>query len=325
MTIIPTNIEFDWFQLPVLALVYVYDPLHLWLSVMGLTGLLLLAPWLPPKRCGTAQLTTRITFRPDHKSVTARFGETLLDAGLRQDINLPYECRNGSCGVCKCTVVQGQVDPGLYQPSALIAEERAQGKVLLCAASALTDVEIEYAVSSSEKKFREYSARVVELEKLTYDVMRVHLKLPEEQQVFFKAGQYINIILEDGQRRSFSFANPPHDYEFIELQIRRVEGGRFTPHGFETMKVGDEIRFEGPLGDFALRESERPIVFVAGATGFAPVKSMVEDAFERGLKRPIYLYWGVKQLRDLYLPELPQHWASEHANFHLSRCFPNRH
>lgn len=317
MTIVPTNIEFDWFQLPVLALVYVYDPLHLWLGVMGLTGLLLLAPWLPPKRRGTAQLTTRITFRPDHRSVTARFGETLLDAGLRQDIDLPYECRSGGCGVCKCTVVQGQVDPGLYQPSALSSAERAQGKVLLCAASALTDVEIEYAVSSSEKKLREYSARVVELEKLTYDVMRVHLKLPEEQQVSFKAGQYINIILEDGLRRSFSFANPPHDCEFIELQIRLVEGGRFTTHVFETMKVGDEIRFEGPLGDFALRESERPIVFVAGATGFAPVKSMVEDAFERGLKRPIYLYWGVKQLRDLYLPELPQHWASEHANFHF--------
>ena len=317
MAIVPTNIEFDWFQLPVLAIVYIYDPLHVWFGVMGLTGLLFLVPWLPPKRRGTAQLTTRITFRPDHKSVTARFGETLLDAGLRQDINLPYECRNGGCGVCKCTVVQGQVDPGLYQPSALSAEELAQGTVLLCAASALNDVEIEYAVSSAERGFREYSAHVVKLEKLTYDVMRVLLKLPEEQQVSFKAGQYINIILEDSQRRAFSFANPPHDSEFIELQIRLVEGGRFTTHVFETMKVGDEIRFEGPLGDFALRESERPIVFVAGATGFAPVKSMVEDAFERGLKRPIYLYWGVKQLRDLYLPELPQRWASEHANFHF--------
>lgn len=317
MAIVPTNIEFDWFQLPVLALVYVYDPLHVWFGVMGLTGLLFLVPWLPPKRRGTAQLTSRITFRPDQKSVTARFGETLLDAGLRQDINLPYECRNGGCGVCKCTVVQGQVDPGLYQPSALSAAELAQGKVLLCAASALNDVEIEYAVSSAEKGFREYNAHVIKLEKLTYDVMLVLLKLPGEQQVAFKAGQYINIILEDGQRRAFSFANSPHDSEFIELQIRLVEGGRFTTHVFETMKVGDEIRFEGPLGDFALRESERPIVFVAGATGFAPVKSMVEDAFERGLKRPIYLYWGVKQLRDLYLPELPQRWAGEHANFHF--------
>ena len=119
-----------------------------------------------------------------------------------------------------------------------------------------------------------------------------------QQQIGFKAGQYINIILDDGERRAFSFANPPHEPEFVELQIRLVEGGRFTTHVFEKMKEDDEIRFEGPLGDFALRESERPIVFVAGATGFAPVKSMVEDAFKRGLTRPIFLYWGVKQLRD---------------------------
>ncbi|MBK7565332.1 MAG: cytochrome b N-terminal domain-containing protein [Propionivibrio sp.] len=317
MSVVPTNIEFDWFQLPVLSLVYVFDPLYLWLGVMGFTGLLALTPWLPPKRRGAAQPTTRITFRPDHKSVTARFGETLLDAGLRQDINLPYECRNGGCGVCKCTVLQGQVDPGLYQPSALSAEELSQGKVLLCSASAINDVEIEYAASTVEKAFREYAARVVKLERLTYDVMRILLKLPDDQQIGFKAGQYINIILDDGERRAFSFANPPHEPEFVELQIRLVEGGRFTTHVFEKMKEGDEIRFEGPLGDFALRESERPIVFVAGATGFAPVKSMVEDAFKRGLTRPIFLYWGVKQLRDLYLPELPKRWASEHANFHF--------
>ena len=317
MSVVPTNIEFDWFQLPVLSLVYVFDPLYLWLGVMGFTGLLALTPWLPPKRRGAAQPTTRITFRPDHKSVTARFGETLLDAGLRQGINLPYECRNGGCGVCKCTVLQGQVDPGLYQPSALSAEELSQGKVLLCSASAINDVEIEYAASTVEKAFREYAARVVKLERLTYDVMRILLKLPDDQQIGFKAGQYINIILDDGERRAFSFANPPHEPEFVELQIRLVEGGRFTTHVFEKMKEGDEIRFEGPLGDFALRESERPIVFVAGATGFAPVKSMVEDAFKRGLTRPIFLYWGVKQLRDLYLPELPKRWASEHANFHF--------
>lgn len=317
MSVVPTNIEFDWFQLPVLALVYVFDPLYLWLGVMGFTGLLALTPWLPPKRRGTAQLTTQISFHPDQKSVTARFGETLLDAGLRQGIDLPYECRNGGCGVCKCTVLQGQVDPGLYQPSALSAEELSQGKVLLCSASAINDVEIEYAASTVEKAFREYAARVVKLERLTYDVMRILLKLPDDQQIGFKAGQYINIILDDGERRAFSFANPPHEPEFVELQVRLVEGGRFTTHVFEKMKEGDEIRFEGPLGDFALRESERPIVFVAGATGFAPVKSMVEDAFKRGLTRPIFLYWGVKQLRDLYLPELPKRWASEHANFHF--------
>ena len=317
MSVVPTNIDFDWFELPVLALVYVTNPLHLWFWVLGLTGLLFLIPWLPPKRRGAAKEQTSITFHPDHKAVTARFGETLLDAGLRQDINLPYECRNGGCGACKCTVLAGKVDPGLYQPSALSAEELAQGKVLLCCATAIDDAEIEYEAAAPVKAFKEYRARVVKLEKLTYDVMRVLLKLPEGQQIPFKAGQYINIILDDGQRRAFSFANPPHEAEFVELQIRLMKGGLFTTHVFEKMKEGDEVRFEGPIGDFSLRESQRPIVFVAGATGFAPVKSMVEDAFKRGLKREIHLYWGVRQLRDLYLPDLPQQWARDHANFHF--------
>jgi CDP-4-dehydro-6-deoxyglucose reductase, E3 len=317
MSVVPTNIDFDWFELPVLALVYVTNPLHLWFWVLGLTALLFLIPWLPPKRRGAAKEQTSITFHPDHRAVTARFGETLLDAGLRQDINLPYECRNGGCGACKCTVLAGKVDPGLYQPSALSAEELAQGKVLLCCATAIDDAEIEYDASAAVKAFKEYSARVVKMEKLTYDVMRVLLKLPEGQQIPFKAGQYINIILDDGQRRAFSFANPPHEAEFVELQIRLMKGGLFTTHVFEKMKEGDEVRFEGPIGDFSLRESQRPIVFVAGATGFAPVKSMVEDAFKRGLKREIHLYWGVRQLRDLYLPELPQQWARDHANFHF--------
>ena len=317
MSVVPTNIDFDWFELPVLALVYVTNPLHLWFWVLGLTALLFLIPWLPPKRRGAAKEQTSITFHPDHRAVTARFGETLLDAGLRQDINLPYECRNGGCGACKCTVLAGKVDPGLYQPSALSAEELAQGKVLLCCATAIDDAEIEYDASAPVKAFKEYRARVVKMEKLTYDVMRVLLKLPEGQEIVFKAGQYINIILDDGQRRAFSFANPPHEAEFVELQIRLMKGGLFTTHVFEKMKEGDEIRFEGPIGDFSLRESQRPIVFVAGATGFAPVKSMVEDAFKRGLKREIHLYWGVKQLRDLYLPELPQQWARDHANFHF--------
>jgi NAD(P)H-flavin reductase/quinol-cytochrome oxidoreductase complex cytochrome b subunit len=317
MSVVPTNIDFDWFELPVLALVYVTNPLHLWFWVLGLTALLFLIPWLPPKRRGAAKEQTSVTFHPDNRAVTARFGETLLDAGLRQDINLPYECRNGGCGACKCTVLAGKVDPGLYQPSALSAEELSQGKVLLCCATAIDDAEIEYDASAPVKAFKEYRARVVKMEKLTYDVMRVLLKLPEGQQIAFKAGQYINIILDDGQRRAFSFANPPHEAEFVELQIRLMKGGLFTTHVFEKMKEGDEIRFEGPLGDFSLRESQRPIVFVAGATGFAPVKSMVEDAFKRGLKREIHLYWGVKQLRDLYLPELPQQWARDHANFHF--------
>ena len=329
LAVVPTDIEFDWIELVVLALVYEMNPLHLWFWVIGLSVLFFLVPWLPPKKLSGAKALTSITFHPDRKTVTARFGETLLDAGLRQDIELPYECRSGGCGMCKCTVLQGKVDPGLYQPSALSAEELAQGKVLSCCATALEDAEIEYEAAVAPSAVREYTARVVKMERLSYDVMRVLLKLPEGQRIAFKAGQYINVILEDGERRAFSFANPPHEAEFVELQIRLVPGGRFTTHVFERMQEGDELRFEGPMGDFVLRESDRPIVFVAGATGFAPVKSMVEDAFRHGIQRPIHLYWGVKSLRDLYLPNLPERWAREHENFHyipvLSEPAPEDH
>ncbi|HPP47329.1 MAG TPA: FAD-binding oxidoreductase [Accumulibacter sp.] len=317
MALVPTGIAFDWFELPVLALVYVVEPLKLWFWVLGLTAVLFLVPWLPPKRRGAMPAQQNITFHPDRQTVSARFGETLLDAGLRQNIDLPYECRNGGCGVCKCSVLQGRVDPGLYQPSALSNEELALGKVLLCCATALEDVEIEYRAAPTTSSIRTFTARVTHMQRLTDDVMQLRLELPAGEQIAFKAGQYLNVILEDGQRRAFSFANPPHEPDAIELQIRLLPGGRFTSHVFEQMQVGDELQCEGPLGDFVLRESARPIVFVAGATGFAPVKSMVEDAFHRGLQREIHLYWGVRRLKDLYLPELPTRWAREHANFHF--------
>jgi NAD(P)H-flavin reductase/quinol-cytochrome oxidoreductase complex cytochrome b subunit len=319
LNIAPRDINFDWFVLPVYALIYEWDPWKVWYLCWVVTFLLFITPWLPPKLRRGAKSELTVTAHPDNRSFKARFSETLLDAGLRQGLDLPFECRNGGCGVCKCTVLNGKVDPGVYQPNALSKQELAMGKVLMCCASPLDDVEIEYLPASvlTRVPLREYIGRVVMMEKLTHDVMRVMIKLPDGVKIPFKAGQYINIILEDGERRAFSFANPPHQSELIELQIRLMPGGRFTTHVFEKMHDGDEIRFEAPLGDFVLRESQRPIIFVAGATGFAPVKSMVEDGFERGIKRPIYLYWGVRKRRDLYLPELPEQWARDHDNFHF--------
>lgn len=319
LSMVPQNFQFDWFELPMLALIYVWDPMTVWYLVIGLSVLLTLTPWLPPKRRGVAKAEARVAFHPGNRTISVRFDETLLDAGLRQELPLPYECRNGGCGVCKCTVLAGNVDPGIYQPSALSAEELAQGKVLLCCAIPRDDAEIEYTVDESRilNPVREYAARVVTMDRLSYDVMRVRLALPDGERIQFKAGQYINIILDDGERRAFSFATPPYQNKFIELQIRLVPGGRFTTHVFEGMRVDDTLHIEGPFGDFVLRESNRPIIFVAGATGFAPVKSMVEDAFHKGIRRPIHLYWGVRRPEDLYMPELPAEWAKSHSNFHF--------
>lgn len=312
-----TTLDFDWFYLPVYPLLYLWPLGQVWALVAGVTALLVALPWLPPKLRRGEQRDLQVSVHPDGRTLSARRGETLLEAGLRQGIALPYECRNGACGVCKCTVLNGRVDAGVYQPSALSAAERESGLVLMCCAVPLQDVEIEYATENAPapSPAREYVGRVARMERLTHDVMRVLVELPPGENIPFQAGQYVNVILDDGQRRAFSFANPPHESEFLEMQIRLVAGGRFTSHVFEGMKVGDAIRFEGPLGDFVLRESNRPIIFVAGATGFAPVKSMVEDAFRKGIRRPIFLYWGVRKRRDLYLPELAERWQREHDNF----------
>ncbi|NDP43847.1 MAG: 2Fe-2S iron-sulfur cluster binding domain-containing protein [Aromatoleum sp.] len=311
----PTTVAFDWFYLTVYPLLYRWSPGGMWALVGILTLLLLILPWLPPKR--RAKDDFHLMVRPDNRIVPARQGETILEAVLREGIAFPYECRNGGCGQCKCAVSYGSVEQGPHQESALSAAERAKGVVLACSAMPLSDVELEYVPRSLPGgiRAREYRARVASMQKATDDVMIVRLKVDGDP-IRFYPGQYINVCLPDGQRRSFSFATAPHVNDEIELQIRLIPGGQFTTHVFTEMKVGDTIRFEGPLGSFFLRDdSDKPILFVAGATGFAPVKSMVEHAFHVGMKRRMILYWGVRSRRDLYLPDLPKRWAAEHPNF----------
>ena len=201
---------------------------------------------------------------------------------------------------------------------------RERGQALLCCATALEDVVISIDVVSLDPAVaftvRSADARIERIERLSDDVIRLMLSLPSGTEMPFIAGQYLNIVLEDGQRRAFSFANPPQEsgtpeQPSIELHVRLVPGGRFTTRVFTELQVGDVLRIEGPFGRFVLREGEQPILMIAGATGFAPIKSIVEDAFARGIERPMKLYWGVRRRSDLYQMELAERWAREHANF----------
>lgn len=315
-----TTLHFDWFYLAVLPLVSVWPIGQVWALLVASTGVLIAMPWLPPKfgrrRASDFHLEVHQA-SGGAKPFSIRSGETLLDAGLRNGLELPYECRNGGCGVCLCTVLHGEFDHGPFQPSALPESARARGQALMCCATALSDVviEVEADARGAHTAVREYSARVERIERLAPEVIRLMLSLPQGETIAFKAGQYINIILDDGQRRAFSFANPPQTGGQIELHVRRIPGGRFTGAVFTSMKVGDTIRFEGPLGQFTLSDSAHPILFVAGATGFAPIKSIVEDAFTRGLTRPMWLYWGVRKKDDLYAIELAERWQREHPHF----------
>jgi NAD(P)H-flavin reductase/ferredoxin len=317
MAMTAAAIEFDWFYLPTYALLYAWSPAGLWLLTGGLTLLAVLAPWLPPKFGRREVRAFHILASPDNRIVRVKEDESILDACLREGLPMAFDCRNGGCGDCKCTVLHGEVELGAYQESALSDAERAAGRVLACVAKPVSDVEIEYVpTAQAARPVAVHEGRVVALDLLAPDVMRVRLEVEGEGRIDFYAGQYINILLDDGQKRAFSFATAPHEPGPIELQIRRIEGGRFTTHVFTAMKVGDRLRFEGPVGSFFLREDgEKPIIFVAGATGFAPVKSMVEHAFHAGVKRPMVLYWGTRRLADMYLRELPERWAAEHPNF----------
>ena len=260
----------------------------------------------------------KVTVQPSGQTFDVEEGESVLTAALRQDLVLPYGCRNGACGSCKGSIIAGSVDYGVHQKKALTDQEKAQGKALFCQARPLGDLVIEARTIGAAKdiQVKTLPCRVQRLERLADDVIVLHLKLPANERLQFLAGQYIDFLLKGGERRSFSMANAPHADELLELHIRQVAGGSFTEHVFGKMKERDILRLEGPLGSFFLREdSAKPIVLVASGTGFAPIKSIIESSVHRQVTRPMVLYWGARRPKDLYLNALAEKWAREQPNF----------
>lgn len=258
-------------------------------------------------------MSHRISLQPGNHSFQADDDQTVLEAALAAGLLLPHGCRDGACGACKGRVLEGEVEHGEHSPGALSEAERAEGLALFCCAKPLGDlvVQARSVTRAGDIQVKKLPCRVQKLERLAEDVMRIELKLPASENFAFRAGQYIDILLADGQRRSFSIANAPHDSGHLELHVRRIDGGRFTGHIFETMMQKEILRFEGPLGSFFLREdSSRPIVMVAGGTGFAPIKGIVEHAIRLGLQRPVTLYWGARRRDGLYLDELARSWEA---------------
>ena len=251
-------------------------------------------------------------------------GESVLTAALRQGVMLPYSCKNGTCGSCKGRVLRGEVHYPFHPPLALDRADHAEGYALMCQAEPLEDLEIEVREIEAVRdiEVRLMPARVTEMTLLTPTVMRVWLKLPAAQRLQFLAGQYVDVLLRGGKRRAFSIASSPSHEDAIELHIRHVQGGDFTGYVFDSLKERDIIRLEGPLGNFFVRNDapDRPLILVGGGTGFAPLKSMVEDLLERGDARGIQLYWGARAHGDLYLDDLPARWAREHRHIRYRRA-----
>lgn len=262
-----------------------------------------------------------VSVLPSARAFAVEADETILNAAIRQGIGLPYGCKDGACGSCKCRKLSGEVVLGPHQAKALSPEEAAQGLILSCCATPLSDVVIESRQVTQEgaHPIKKMPVRVMQLERVSPDVMRLQVQLPAADRFQFHAGQYVEFILRDGARRSYSMATASCDgngaVPSLDFHIRHMPGGKFTDHVFGAMKEKEILRVEGPFGSFFLREdSERPIILLASGTGFAPVKALLEHMRARGIKRPTTLYWGGRRPGDLYLDawvrqactELPQ-------------------
>lgn len=248
----------------------------------------------------------QVTVQPSGRSFSTAADETLLGAAIRQGIGLPYGCKDGACGSCKCKKLSGEVEHRAHQSKALSADEEAAGYVLTCSAIAKSDVVLESRQVTDESAFpvKKMPSRVMALEKKSQDVMLVKLQLPANDTLRYHAGQYIEFILRDGARRSYSMANAPHNGPHVELHIRHMPGGKFTDHVFGTMKDKDILRVEGPYGSFFLREdSKKPLVLLASGTGFAPIKAIIEHMQYKRIDRPAVLYWGGRRPSDLYMDD----------------------
>jgi CDP-4-dehydro-6-deoxyglucose reductase len=263
-------------------------------------------------------LVFNVTLKSSGRQFSVAAGETVLEAAQRAGVALPYSCRAGVCGSCKATLLEGHCEYPRNPPLALSASALAHHAVLLCQAVPTSDLLLEAREVTSVEDIarRQLSMVVTEKWPLAPDVVGVRL-LPAhgERRLNRLPGQYVDVLLEDGKRRPFSIANGPQADGMIELHVRHVAGGGFTSWVYDALKVGDHLRIEGPLGTFVPREdSERPMVFMAGGTGFAPVKAIVEHFIALGTRRPMQVYWGARTAADLYLLPLAEYWAREVPN-----------
>jgi CDP-4-dehydro-6-deoxyglucose reductase, E3 len=255
------------------------------------------------------QPSFQVQLRPSGHHFDAAEGRSVLQAGLDAGFSLPYSCRTGHCRSCRARVVSGRVDHAATPLNYLTPEQREKGFALLCQARALSNLELQVEELTLERiQPRDMPCRVRRIRRLARDVAALDLRLPMNENFRFAAGQFVDVLLADGQTRSYSMATVPKAQGVIDLEIhvRHVPGGLFTDHVFASLKEGELLRLRGPLGSFYLREdSERPIVFLASGTGIAPILSMIGEATRRGLTRPMALYWGGRREADLYLPAPP--------------------
>jgi CDP-4-dehydro-6-deoxyglucose reductase, E3 len=253
-----------------------------------------------------------VRIEPHARTLRVSAAQPLLEAALAAGLNLPHSCKSGHCGSCRARLIAGEIRYPAGRPLGISAEEETSGHVLLCQARARSDLVVEARLIAgvAEVEIKTLPCRIARLTPLAQDVMQVMLQLPVVERLRFQAGQYLDVLLESGRRRSFSIASPPHDSELLELHVRRVSGGGFTERLFGgELAPGALLRIEGPIGQFSYRAGSGPVLMIAGGTGFAPLKSMLRHVLETGIRRDIHLYWGARHAHDLYEEALILEWA----------------
>ena len=258
---------------------------------------------------------------PHGRSVRVREDQPVLEAALSAGLNLPHSCKSGHCSSCRARLLQGEIRYPGVRPPGLTEEEARNGNILLCQARPLTDLSVEARLCApvADVEIKTLPSRIAALNPLAPDVMQVLLRLPSVERLRFHAGQYLDVLLPGGKRRSFSIASPPHDSELIELHVRRVSGGGFTERLFAAgrdpdtqLTIGSLLRIEGPIGQFSYRAGRAPMLLVAGGTGFAPLKSMLRHVLETGIGRDVHLYWGARHAHDIYEQVRVLEWVQRH-------------
>jgi len=259
-----------------------------------------------------------ITLVPTGRTFTADRAEPVLSAALRAGLNLPHSCKGGHCASCRARVLEGEFAYPGPRPPGLTDEEAREGYALLCQARALTDLRVETREvrPAPDVEVKSLPCRIERKDLLAPDVMAVFLRLPAVEEFHYRPGQYLDVMLSEGRRRSFSIASAPADGRLIELHVRRASKSGFTAQLFDRMQAGTLLRIEGPLGQFWLRsESPRPALMVGGGTGYAPLRAMLRQLVAAGDRRPVTLYWGAAEASGLYEHDWLERLARERPGF----------
>ena len=261
-----------------------------------------------------------VRIEPHGRTLRVTPGQPILQAALSAGLNLPHSCKSGHCGSCRARLLAGAIHYPNGPPLGITAEEVGRGDILLCQARAHSDLTVQARLIASvaDVEIKTLPCRIARLTPLAPDVMQLWLRLPAVERLRFHPGQYLDVLLENGRRRSFSIASPPHDSEALELHVRRVNGGGFSERlfgaaaGVGSLGTGALLRIEGPIGQFSYREGLGPVLMVAGGTGFAPLKSMLRHMLETGIRRDLHLYWGARHTQDVYEEALVLEWVRRH-------------